>query len=86
MVAVMPLLLPVVKFATCAAGCPVSMDDEVRAAVKQEAGPPPVGCVAPRRPGTLPVHALRLHSAGGEELDVVRREGAAALLFSQNML
>ena len=34
-----------------------------------------MGCVAPRRPDALLVHALRLHSAGGEELDVVRREG-----------
>ena len=70
-----PLLLLVVEFTSCVASCPGSVDDEVPAAVKQEAGPPPVGCVAPRRPDALPVHALRLHSAGGEELDVVRREG-----------
>ena len=31
--------------------------------------------MASRRPDTLLVHALRLQSAGGEELDVVRREG-----------
>ena len=60
------------------------MGDEAPAAVKQEAGPPPVGCVAPRRPDALLVHALRLQDAGGEELDVVRREGVIALLFSQN--
>ena len=46
-------------------------------------GPNPGGMRG--RPNTLFVHALRLHSAGGEELDVVRREGAAALLFSQNI-
>ena len=72
---VVPLLLLVVEFASCVASCLGSVDDEVPAAVKQEAGPPPVGCVAPRRPDALLVQALRLHSAGGEELDVVRREG-----------
>jgi len=44
-------------------------------AVKQEADPPPVGRVAPRRPDALLAHALRLHSADDEELDVVHREG-----------
>ena len=74
-IAAVPPLLLVVEFATCAASCPGSMGNEAPAAVKQEAGPPPVDCVAPRRPDVLLVHALRLHSAGGEELDVVRHEG-----------
>ena len=38
-------------------------------------GPPPAGCVAPRRSGALLLHALHLRSAGGEELDVARRKG-----------
>ena len=46
--AVVPLLLLVVEFATCAASCPGSVDDEAPAAVKQGAFPPPMGCVAPR--------------------------------------
>ena len=74
-VVVVPLLLLIVEFASCVASCPGSLDDEVPAAVKQEAGPSPVGSVAPCRPDALLVHALRLRSAGGEELDVVRREG-----------
>ena len=65
MVAVLLLLLAV-EFATCAASCPGSMGNEAPAAVKQEAGPPPVGCVAPHRPDALLVHALRLRSAGGK--------------------
>ena len=68
-VAVVPLLLLVVEIATCAASCPGFMNDEVPAEVKQEAGPPPAACMTPRRPDALLVHALRLHSAGGEELD-----------------
>ena len=79
-VVVVLLLLLVVEFASCVASCPGSVDDEVPAAVKQEAGPPPVGCVAPRRPDALLVHALRLQSAGGKELDVVRREADAVTL------
>ena len=74
-VVVVPLLLLVAEFSSCAASCPGSVDGRVPPAVKQEAGPPPVGCVAPRRPDALLAHALRLHSAGGEELDVVYREG-----------
>ena len=74
-VAAVPLLLLVVEFPPCVASFPGSVDNEVPAAVKQEAGPPPVGCVAPRRLNALLVHALRLHIAGGEELNVVRREG-----------
>ena len=70
-VVVVPLLLFVVEFATCVASCPGSVDDEAPAAVKQKAGPTPVGCVARRRPDALLVHALCLHSAGGEQLDVV---------------
>ena len=69
-----PLLLLVIEFSTCAANCPGSMDDEVHAAVRQEAGPTPVGYMTPRRPDALPVHALRLRSAVGGELDVARRE------------
>ena len=47
-VVVVPLLLLVVDFgATCAASYPGSMDDEVPAAVKQEAGPPLVGLRGP---------------------------------------
>ena len=38
-VVVVPLLLHVVEFATCAVSCPGSVDDEVPAAVKQEAHP-----------------------------------------------
>ena len=45
--AVVPLLLLVVEFSTCVASCPRSMGDEIHAAVKQEAGPPPVMCVTP---------------------------------------
>ena len=71
-VAVPPLPL-LVKFATCSVSCPGSVDGEISAAVKQEAGPPPVGRVAPRRPDALFIHTLRLHSASGEELDVARR-------------
>ena len=75
-VAVVPLLLLVVECSTCAASFPGSIEDEVPATDKQEAGPPPVGCVAPRRRlDALLIHALRLHSANGEELDVVRCEG-----------
>ena len=58
--AVVPLLLFVVKFSTCAASSG-SVDDEVPAAVRQEASPLPVGSVAPRRPDALLVYALRLH-------------------------
>ena len=54
-VVVVPLLLLIVEFASCVASCPGSVDDEVPAAVKQEAGPSPVGCVAPRRPDVLHV-------------------------------
>ena len=50
---VVPLLLFVVEFASCVASCPGSVDDEVPAAVKQEAptsgglrGPTPSGCAA----------------------------------------
>ena len=71
-VAVVPLLFHVVKFATCAASCSRSVDDEVPLAVKREAGPPPVGHVPSRCPDALLVHALRLHSAGEEELDFCR--------------
>ena len=74
-VAVAVLLLLPVGFLTYTASCPGSMDDKVPAAVKQEATSPPVGCVAPRCPDVLLVYALRLRSAGREELDVVRREG-----------
>ena len=74
-VVVVPLLLLIVELSTCAASCSGSVDDEVPEAVKQEAGPPPVGSVAPRRPDALLAHTLRFRSAGGEELDVVRREG-----------
>ena len=63
-VVVVSLLFLVVEFATCAASCPGSVDNEVPAAVKQEAGPPPVGRVTPRRPHAL-VHTFCLHSAGG---------------------
>ena len=42
-------LLLIVGIATCAAGRPRSVVDEVAAAVKEEAGPTPVGLVAPRR-------------------------------------
>ena len=74
MAVAVPLLLLVVEFASaCVASCPGSMNDEVPAAAKQEAGPPPVGCVAQRRSDALLVHALRLHSAGGEELFVSPR-------------
>ena len=43
-VVVVPLLLLVVEFSSCVASCPGSVDDEVPAAVKQEAGPLPAGC------------------------------------------
>ena len=59
----------------CAAPAHVHSADEVPAAVKQEVGPSSVGCVAPRRPDALLAHALRLHSAGGEELNLFVREG-----------
>jgi hypothetical protein len=72
---VVPLLLLVVEFASCVASFPGSVDDEVPAVAKQEAGSPPVGCVAPCRKDALLVHALRLRIAGGEELDVAYREG-----------
>ena len=62
-VVVVPLLLLVVKFASCVASFPGSVDDEVPLAVKQEAGPSPMGCVAPRRPDALLKHALGLRSA-----------------------
>ena len=62
-VAVVPLLLLAVEFSTCAASCPRSVGDEFPAAVKQEAGPSPMGCVAPRRPDALLKHALGLRSA-----------------------
>ena len=74
-VVVVPLLLHVVEFATCAVSCPGSVDDEAPSAVKQETAPTPSGRVASCRLDALLVHALRLRSAGGEELDVVRREG-----------
>ena len=38
-VVILPLLLLVVEFASCDTGCPESVDDEVHAAAKQEAGP-----------------------------------------------
>jgi len=41
-VVVVPLLLFVVEFATFAAICPGSMDDEVPVTVKQEAGLTPL--------------------------------------------
>ena len=74
-VVVVPLLLLVVEFTTYAASFPRSVDDEAHAAVKQEAGPPPVCRVAPRRQDVLLVLFLCLPSACGEELDSVRREG-----------
>ena len=74
-VVVVPLLLLVIEYFTCAASCPGSMDDEVPAAVKQEAGLTPVGRMAPCRPDALLLHALRLQSAGGDGLDVARHEG-----------
>ena len=49
MVAAVPLLLLAVEFTTCTASCPGPVDDEAPAAVKQEAGPPLVGYVAPCR-------------------------------------
>ena len=52
-VAVLLLLKLVVGLATCAAGRSRSVVDEVLAAVKEEAGQPPVGLVAPRRPDAL---------------------------------
>ena len=61
-VVIIPLLLLVVEFSSGVARCPGSVGDEVPAAVKQEAGPPPVGCVAPHRPDALLVNALRLRS------------------------
>ena len=39
-VVVVPLLLLVVEFASCVASCQGSVDDEVPAAVKQDAGHP----------------------------------------------
>ena len=62
-VVVTPLMLLAVEFSTCAASCPRSVGDEFPAAVKQEAGPSPMGCVAPRRPDALLKHALGLRSA-----------------------
>ena len=50
------LLLLVVGFATCAAGRPRSVVDEVPAAIKEEVGSPPWGFVAPRRPDALNRH------------------------------
>ena len=73
-VVAVPLPL-VVEFSTCAASCQRHMDDGAPAVAKQEAGQTPVGCVALRRPDALLVHAIRLHSASGEELDVTSREG-----------
>ena len=49
-IVVLLLLLLVVGFATCAAGRPRSVVDEVPAAIKEEAGSPPGGFVAPPTP------------------------------------
>ena len=67
-VVVVPLLLLVVEISSCVASCLGSVGDEVPAAVKQESGLPPMGCMPPHRSDALLVHALRLRSAGGEEL------------------
>ena len=55
-VVVVPLLLLLlVGLATCAAGRPRSEVDETPAAVKEEAGPPPVGIVS---------HAVQMRCRG----------------------
>jgi hypothetical protein len=62
-VVAVPLLVLVVGLAWCVAGCSGSVVDEIPAAIEEEAGPPPVGRVAPRRPDALLVHAPRLYGA-----------------------
>ena len=62
-VVVVPLLLLVASLATYSAGRPRSLVDEVPSAVNEEAGPPPVGRMVPRRPDALLVHAPRFYSA-----------------------
>ena len=60
MVDVAPLLLLVVEFHPCVESCPGSVGDEVPAAVKEEAGPPPVGLEVQRR-----LDALQMGLADG---------------------